>query len=197
MQNIVKKIDYDEPYDVDVTHQIPVKDKEDSSYPVKNGIKNQKDLEEEVENMFNYLDKAEEDEIDTNNSMLSSAVKAMDDSIKFYLGKVFGYGEDLDDDDNDDIVKDDVEDIDLSEEQLDAIAKKISQRLEREAKLEFKTKADSVKQQKVKEVKQVLAEDKMNTLAVSVYQFILFPFHILSFRCLMKCFVVVDGKRCS
>ena len=165
VQNIVNKLDSDETY-AGLKHKVPLKD---DPYLVKNSIKNQEDLEAEVEKMFNYIEMAEEDEIDTNNSMLSSAVKTMDDSIKFYLGRVFGYGEDRDDDDDDDddSVKDDADDIKLTEEQLDTIAKKISERLEREAKLELKTKADSVKEEKVKEVKQVLAEDKMNTRAVS------------------------------
>jgi ribosomal protein S13 len=166
VQNIVNKLDSDTIY-AGLKHKVPLKEKEDP-YLVKNLIKNQEDLEAEVEKMFNYIEMAEEDEIDTNNSMLSSAVKTMDDSIKFYLGRVFGYGEDQDDDDDDDdSVKDDADDINLTEEQLDTIAKKISERLEREAKLELKTKADSVKEEKVKEVKQVLAEDKMNTRTVS------------------------------
>jgi hypothetical protein len=164
VQNIVNKLDSDEIY-AGLKHKVPLKD---DPYLVKNSIKNQEDLELEVEKMFNFIEMAEEDEIDTNNSMLSIAVKTMDDSIKFYLGRVFGYGEDQDDDDDDDdSVKDDADDINLTEEQLDTIAKKISERLEREAKLELKTKADSVKEEKVKEVKQVLAEDKMNTRTVS------------------------------
>jgi hypothetical protein len=172
VQNIVKKLDSDEQY-LGLKHKVPLKDAGEDPYLVKNIINNQEDLEKEVEKMFNYIEMAEEDEIDTNNSMLSSAVKTMDDSIKFYLGKVFGYGEDLeDDDDDDDLVKDDADDIKLTENQLDAIAKKISERLEQEAKLELKAKADSVKEEKVREVKQVLAEDKMNTRAVSDYHFV-------------------------
>ncbi len=171
VQNIVKKLDSDEQY-VGLKHKVPLKVTGEDPYLVKNAINNQEDLEEEVEKMFNYIEMAEEDEIDTNNSMLSSAVKTMDDSIKFYLGRVFGYGEDLDDDDDDDLVKDVADDIKLTEDQLDAIAKKISERLEQEAKHELKAKADSVKEEKVKEVKQVLAEDKMNTRAVSDCQFV-------------------------
>lgn len=171
IQNIVNKLDSTNQYG-GLKQQVPLKDSKEDPYLVRTAIQNQDDLEREVEKMFSFIDMAEEDDIDTNNSMISSAVKTMDDSIKFYLGRVFGYGEDLDDDDDDDdLVRDDADDIKLTEEQLDAIAKKISERLEREAKLELKTKADAVKEEKVKEVKQVLAEDKMNARAVSANQY--------------------------
>lgn len=171
IQNIVNKLDSTNQY-AGLKQQVPLKDSKEDPYLVRTAIQNQDDLEREVEKMFSFIDMAEEDDIDTNNSMISSAVKTMDDSIKFYLGRVFGYGEDLDDDDDDDdLVRDDADDIKLTEEQLDAIAKKISERLEREAKLELKTKADAVKEEKVKEVKQVLAEDKMNARAVSANQY--------------------------
>jgi hypothetical protein len=180
IQNIVNKLDSNNLY-AGLKQPVPLKEVKEDPYLVKTAIQNQDDLEREVEKMFSFIEMAEEDDIDTNNSMLTSAVKTMDDSIKFYLGRVFGYGEDLDDDDDDDdLVRDDADDIKLTEGQLDAIAKKISERLEREAKLELKMKADAVKEEKVKEVKQVLAEDKMNARAVSADRSL--DMHLFIFR---------------
>ena len=69
-------------------------------------------------------------------------------------------GDDEEDDDDDDDVAEMSADVQLTEEQLDLIAKKISDRLEIDAKKDFRARADSVKQEKVHEIEGVLAEDK-------------------------------------
>ncbi|KAL3763488.1 hypothetical protein ACHAW5_010880 [Stephanodiscus triporus] len=125
-------------------------------------MKDEDDLEEEVLMLKADVELAEQNEIDTKNYMLTTAVKSMEDSIMSYLGRVFGYeGDDQEDDDDDAAnVSDSSADIKLTEEQLDVIAKKISERLELDAKNEFKAKADSVTIEKQNEIENVLAEDR-------------------------------------
>jgi hypothetical protein len=103
-----------------------------------------------VKNVLANVDKAEQSEIDTNNSLITSAVKNIEDSIMYYLGNVFGgRGEYEEYDDDDDMVASTPSsDITLTEKELDVIAKKISERLEIDAKKDFKAKADAVKNER-------------------------------------------------
>jgi len=121
-------------------------------------IEDEDDLNKELTHAFDDVEMAEQDEIDTNNSMLTTAVKTMEDSVKFYLGKVFGYEDDEDDDDA--VSTGASEDIKLTEDQLEDIAKKISARLEKDVKTEFREKADNVKEEKMSEIEKVVAEDR-------------------------------------
>mmetsp|Transcript_38977 Transcript_38977/g.83968 ORF Transcript_38977/g.83968 Transcript_38977/m.83968 type:complete len:563 (-) Transcript_38977:151-1839(-) len=132
-------------------------DSEDAG--LNNGVmEGEDDLNKELNHAFDGVEMAEQDEIDTNNSMLTTAVKTMEDSVKFYLGKVFGYENDEDDDDA--VSTGASEDIKLTEDQLDDIAKKISERLEKDVKSEFREKADNVKEEKMSEIEKVVAEDR-------------------------------------
>mmetsp|Transcript_21364 Transcript_21364/g.45660 ORF Transcript_21364/g.45660 Transcript_21364/m.45660 type:complete len:544 (+) Transcript_21364:39-1670(+) len=158
LQKINSKIEINEKYAKLNDAHAMYEDSEDAS--LNNGVMEDEDgLSREVDRVFDDVEMAEQDEIDTKNSMLTTAVKTMEDSVKFYLGKVFGYGEDEDDDD-DDFMSDASADVQLSEEQLDMIAKKISDRLEMDVKTEFREKADSVKEEKVGEIEKVVAEDR-------------------------------------
>lgn len=121
-------------------------------------MEDEDDLNEELNHAFDDVEMAEQDEIDTNNSMLTTAVKTMEESVKFYLGKVFGYEDDEDDDDA--VSTGASEDIKLTEDQLDDITKKISERLEIDVKTEFREKADNVKEEKMSEIEKVVAEDR-------------------------------------
>jgi len=120
----------------------------------------EEELEMDVEAAIEEVDEAEEKEIEINDSMLVSAVKNVENSIKFYLGKVFGSDEEEEDADDDATSEDSSEDITLSEEQLNAIAQKISDKLEEEVKNEFRAKADEIAEEKVSEIDQVIAEDR-------------------------------------
>lgn len=133
-------------------------DSEDTSM-INDALLGEDDLDMELGRVHDGVELAEEFEIEANNSILSSAVKSMEESVKFYLGGLFGYGDEADDDD-DTAMTETSSDIELSEEQLDAIAKKISERLDKDVKSDFKAKADSVKNEKVAEIDQVVAEDK-------------------------------------
>ena len=159
-QIINKKVEEDEKYGKLIDAHEMLEDEEDAE--LVNGIMEDEDnLDMEVMRVFDGVEMAEEGEIETNESMLTTAVKTMEESIKFYLGGVFGNGEDADDDDDDDdIATGESADIKLSEEQLDAIAKKISERLERDARNDFKARADSVMEEKMKDIEKVLEEDK-------------------------------------
>jgi hypothetical protein len=173
LQTAIKKVELDE--------KIAVLNDAHAAYD-DSSSKEEDDLEVEVENVLADVDFAEEGEIDTNNSMLTTAVKTMEDSIISYLGRVFGYGDDDQEDDDDDAVESDSStDIKLTEVQLNAIARKISERLELDTKKEFRAKADSVKAEKKNEIKNVLEEDrkaKMNARDVSCV--ILFPYKLNS-----------------
>jgi len=134
-------------------------------------MKDEDDLEVEVQNVLADVDMVELREVDTYNSMLATAVRTMEDSISSYLGRAFGYGNDErrghdDDDDDDDAaaVSDASSDIELTEQQLDAIAKRISEKLELDAKAEFRSRADSVKAMKKDEIKSVLEEDRRTNM---------------------------------
>jgi hypothetical protein len=111
----------------------------------------EEELEIEVEVAMGEVDEAEEEEIEVNDSMLVTAVKAVEDNVKFYLGKIFGSGEEGEEEDeseDDDATSEDTtKDVKLSGEQLDEIAKKISDKLEEEVKTEFREKADEVRTQ--------------------------------------------------
>mmetsp|Transcript_38915 Transcript_38915/g.71310 ORF Transcript_38915/g.71310 Transcript_38915/m.71310 type:complete len:455 (+) Transcript_38915:128-1492(+) len=161
LQHINNKIELNEKYaQLNDAHAM-FEDSEDAS--LNNGaMEDEDDLDREVERVFGGVDMAEEDEIDSNNSMLTTAVKTMEESVKFYLGRVFGYGEDEDDDDDDDdtAMTGASADVKLTEEQLEMIAKKISDRLDLDVKSEFRAKADSVKEKKVSEIQNVVAEDR-------------------------------------
>ncbi|KAL7489122.1 hypothetical protein ACHAW6_014708 [Cyclotella cf. meneghiniana] len=122
----------------------------------------EEELEMDVEAAMEEVDEAEEKEIEINDSMLISAVKSVENSIKFYLGKVFGSDEEEEGEDADDDAtsEDSSEDIKLSEEQLNTIAQKISDKLEEEVKNEFRAKADEIAEEKVSEIDQVIVEDR-------------------------------------
>lgn len=121
----------------------------------------EEDLEIEVETAMEEMDEAEEEEIEVNDSMLVAAVKSVEDNVKFYLGKVFGSGEDEDEaEDDDESSGDTSEDVRLTGEQLDDIANKISERLEDSVKTEFRARADEITEEKVGEIDQVIAEDR-------------------------------------
>ena len=129
------------------------------------------DLDIEVMKAHDYVEMAETDEVDSNNSMLASAVQAVEESVKFYVGKVFGYGDDdsMDDDDESamDAGSETSADIQLTEDQLDIITKKISERLERDVKTEFRAKADAVREEKETELERVITEDKGAQMSTS------------------------------
>jgi len=118
-------------------------------------------LEIEVETAMDEMDEAEEEEIEINDSMLISAVKSVEDNLKYYLGKVFGSGEDIAEEDDDDVTSEDTSaDVKLTGEQLDAITQEISEKLEKEVKTEFRTKADEIAEEKITEIDQMIAEDR-------------------------------------
>jgi hypothetical protein len=119
----------------------------------------EEDLEIEVETAMDEMDEAEEEEIEINDSMLVAAVKSAQDNLKFYLGKVLGSNEEETQDD-DATSEDTSADVKLSDEQLDAIAQEISEKLENEVKTEFREKADEITEEKVGEIDQVIAEDR-------------------------------------
>lgn len=116
---------------------------------------NEEDLDEEIKTVLADVDEAEEEEIEINDSMLVSAVRNMENNVKYYFGKVFGPN--LEDEASSDFIDDldyseDDEssaDIKLTDEQLDAIAKKISDRLEADVKKDFRDKADVIAEMKV------------------------------------------------
>ena len=122
-------------------------------------------LDIEIDNVMADVDEAEEEEIEINDSMLVSAVRNMEDNVKFYFGRIFGGNGDGDSSDFvDDLADSEDEetssDIKLSDEQLDLIAKKIADRLEADVKKDFRTKADSIAEEKVEEIDQVINEDR-------------------------------------
>ncbi|KAL7539000.1 hypothetical protein ACHAWF_006265 [Thalassiosira exigua] len=165
-----QKIDLHEKYAKLNDAHAEFEDSEDASI-ISDAFQDEDDLEREVGRVFDGVEMAEEDEIETNNSMLSSAVQTMEESVKFYLGRVFGYGDGEEDDDDDVATSDASADIHLSEEQLDMIAKKISDRLERDVKSEFRAKADAVKEEKVSELDRVVEEDKDAKMNAREYMF--------------------------
>lgn len=164
-QNIIEKVELNEKYAQLNDAHAAFEDDEDA-YLI-NSVMDEEDLDREVERAFSGVDMAEEDEIDSNNSILTTAMQSMEESVKLYLGKVFGYGDDDDDDDDDAAAMAEASaDLHLSEKQLDAITKKIADRLERDVKTEFRARADSVREEKERQISGVLAEDKkarMNT----------------------------------
>lgn len=147
----------------------------------------EEELEMDVEAAMEEVDEAEEKEIEINDSMLISAVKSVENSIKFYLGKVFGSDEEEEGEDADDDAtsEDSSEDIKLSEEQLNTIAQKISDKLEEEVKNEFRAKADEIAEEKVSEIDQVIVEDRNAGMgAEDVRKFNLLLYQKLSRRAL-------------
>ena len=148
--------------DLDEEHQI-----------MKDFLEDSEDLlEEEVKKVFIDVDMAKEDEINNNNYMITTAVQTMEESVRYYLGGIFGYGngkeEDIldDDDDDDEIETSNSADIKLTEEQVGTITKKISEKLESDAKEELRRKSDSVEKEKVDKIEDVLAEDKKQKMRV-------------------------------
>ena len=186
LQTAIKKVDLDEKIavlnDAHAAYDNSSSGGSEDTSLVNDIMKEEDDLEVEVENVLADVDYAEEGEIDTNISMLTTAVKTVEDSIMSYLGRVFGYGGDDQEDDDDDAVESNSStDIKLTEVQLNAIATKISERLELDTKKEFRAKADSVKAEKKNEIKNVLEEDrkaKMNARDVSCVIF--FPYKLNS-----------------
>jgi hypothetical protein len=141
----------------------------DSNNALVNDImKDGDDLDREVKNVLANVDKAEQGEIDTNNSLITSAVKNLEDSIMHYLGNVFGgRGEYEEFDDDDDMVASTPSsDVTLTEKELDSIAKKISERLENDAKKDLKAKADAVKNEKKVEIEHILEDDTQAKMAL-------------------------------
>jgi hypothetical protein len=116
----------------------------------------EEDLEIETETAMDEIDEAEEEEIEINDSMLVSAVKSVEENLKFYLGKVLGSDEDSGDDDEDATSAD----VTLSGDDLEVITKEISEKLENEVKTEFRARADEIAEEKVGEIDQVIAEDR-------------------------------------
>ncbi|KAL7455625.1 hypothetical protein ACHAWC_008272 [Mediolabrus comicus] len=121
-------------------------------------------LDIEIDNVMADVDEAEEEEIEINDSMLVSAVRNMEDNVKFYFGKIFHHGDGDSSDFVDDLADSEDEetssDIKLSDEQLDLIAKKIADRLEADVKKDFRAKADGIAEEKVEEIDQVINEDR-------------------------------------
>lgn len=140
----------------------------DSDALVNDIMKDGDDLDREVKSVLADVDKAEQGEIDTNISMITSAVKNLEDSIMYYLGNVFGGGGEYEefDDDDDMVASTPSSDVTLTEKQLDVIAEKISERLELDAKKEFKAKADAVKNEKKVEIEQILEDDTLAKMAL-------------------------------
>ena len=124
-----------------------------------NDMLDEDDIEREVGRVADDVMLAEEDEVESKESMLLSSVQSKGESVTSYLMQVFGYEDDsLDDDDT--AMTDTSADIELSEEQLDVIAKKISDRLAVDVKSDFRKKADDIAEGKVSEIDMVVAEDK-------------------------------------
>lgn len=122
-------------------------------------------LDIEIDNVMADVDEAEEEEIEINDSMLVSAVRNMEDNVRFYFGRIFGGNGDGDSSDFvDDLADSEDEetssDVKLSDEQLDLIAKKIADRLEADVKKDFRAKADGIAEEKVEEIDQVINEDR-------------------------------------
>jgi hypothetical protein len=113
----------------------------------------EEELDEEIDTVMADVDEAEEEEIEINDSMLVSAVRNVEDNVKFYFGRVFGKADDASsdfiDDFNDESEDETSADIQLSDEQLDIIAKKIADRLEADVKKDFRAKADVIAEEKV------------------------------------------------
>ena len=108
-------------------------------------------LDNEVERVFQGVGMAEEDEIDSNSSMLTTAVKTVEDSVRSYLGNLFGLGDEDDDDDDDDFTSQSGDvNVKLTEDQLNIIAQKISERLGQDVQDDFRKKADNVKEGKIR-----------------------------------------------
>ncbi len=109
-------------------------------------------LDEEIDFVIADVDEAEEEEIEINDSMLVSAVRNMEDNVKFYFGRVFGNAEgDSSDfvDDFNDSEDETSADVQLSDEHLDLIAKIIADRLEADVRKDFRDKADVIAEEKV------------------------------------------------
>lgn len=153
---------YDESNDSDSSDSV------DSVALVNDIMKDGDDLDREVKNVLADVDKAEQGEIYTNNSLITSAVKNLEDSIMYYLGNVFGGGGEYEefDDDDDMVASTPSSDVTLTEKELDVIAKKILERLELDAKKDFKAKADAVKDEKKVEIEQILEDDTQAKMAL-------------------------------
>ena len=172
LQQINNKLELNEKYDqLNNVHDDAFRDDGGNEQDISllNGFLDETyDLDKTMNKVVIDVDMAKEDEIDNNNSMLASSIQSMEDSIKYYLGGVFGYGDNNEEDDDDDDDAADFSsvsaDVKLSEEQLDVIAKKISQRLEEDARKEFRLRADSIETEKVHEIEGVMSEDKKQHL---------------------------------
>ena len=170
LQQINNKLELNEKYDqLNNVHDDAFRDDgNEQDISLLNGFLDETyDLDKTMNKVVIDVDMAKEDEIDNNNSMLASSIQSMEDSVKYYLGGVFGHGDNKEDDDDDDDAADFSSvsaDVKLSEEQLDVIAKKISQRLEEDARKEFRLRADSIETEKVHEIEGVMSEDKKQHL---------------------------------
>lgn len=158
-QNANTKINLNEKYaQLNDAHAM-YDDSEDS--PLMNDMMDDQDeLDAELGRVQNELAIAEEDEIESNYSILTSAVQTVEESVKYYLGGVFGYGDEDDEEDDDSVMSESSADIKLTEEQLDVIAEKISARLALDVKTEFRSKADAMAEEKIIEIDKVVFEDK-------------------------------------
>eukprot|EP00984_Skeletonema_dohrnii_P005614 scaffold1980_cov120-Skeletonema_dohrnii-CCMP3373.AAC.3 len=136
-----------------------------SSYDDEDSEGSEEDLDEEIDTVLADVDEAEEEEIEINDSMLVSAVRNIEDNVKLYFGRVFGDTEDASSDFIDDLNESEDEtsaDIQLSDEQLDLIAKKIVDRLEADVKKDFRDKADVIAEEKVEGT--VINEDRKSDM---------------------------------
>ncbi|EJK46629.1 hypothetical protein THAOC_34692, partial [Thalassiosira oceanica] len=119
------------------------------------------ELEVRVEEVHYEVELEEEDAVEANSGVLQTAIKSVDENVRFYLKRVMGGGSEEDDDDDDEFSSS--ADISLSEEQLDKIAQKISEKLESKVKDQFREKADSIADEKNQSIQEIVEEDHNNS----------------------------------
>ena len=103
----------------------------------------------------------EEDAVEANSGILQTAIKSVDVNVRYYLKRIMGGGSEEDDDDDDEFSSS--ADISLSEEQIDKIAQKISEKLEKRVKDQFREKADSIADEKNQSIEEIVEEDHNNS----------------------------------
>lgn len=121
------------------------------------------ELEGDLEKAHYDVELEEEDAVEASNGVLQTAIKSVDENVRYYLKRVMGGGQDDDDDDDDDGFSSSSADISLSEEQLDIIAQKISEKLESRVKDSLREKADSIADEKNQSIEDVVEEDHNNS----------------------------------
>jgi len=119
------------------------------------------ELEVRVEEVHYEVELEEEDAVEANSGVLQTAIKSVDENVRFYLKRVMGGGSEEDDDDDDEFSSS--ADISLSEEQLDKIAQKISEKLESKVKDQFREKADNIADEKNQSIQEIVEEDHNNS----------------------------------